>query len=115
VLEDLRPSDPVDRPVARGGDDPRAGVRRDAVGRPTLERRDVRIGDGLLGEVEVTEDPDERRDGAPVLLVEDPGDDVAGIRQPISMIGRTSIRPVFAPGIREAASIASSRLGTSMR
>ena len=106
---------PVDRPVPGRGDDPRPGVRRDPVARPPLERRDVGVGDRLLGEVEVAEDPDERGDRAAVLLVEDAGDDVARIGQPISRIGRTSTRPVCAPGIRDAASIASSRLGTSMR
>ena len=115
LREDLRPARPVDRPVPGGGDDPRPGIGRDAVRRPPLERRDVGVGDGLLGEVEVAQDADERRDRAPVLLVEDAGDDVAGIRQPISRIGRTSTRPVCAPGIRDATSIASSRLGTSIR
>jgi len=115
LREDLRAARPVDRAVPGGGDDPGPGIGGDAVRRPPLERRDVRVGDGLFGEVEVAQEADERRDRAPVLLVEDAGDDVAGIRQPISRIGRTSTRPVCAPGMRDATSIASSRLGTSTR
>ena len=83
-----------------------------------LERRQVGIRDRLLGEIEVAENADERGGGAPVLLAEDAGDDVAGLGsgsgdQPVSAMGRISTLPVFAPGTREAASIASSRLGTS--
>jgi hypothetical protein len=109
----------IDRPVARGRRDPGARVGRDAPLRPRLERRDERVLDGFLGEVEIAQDADERRDGSPLLLAEQAVDDVARgvIRRgqpacaasatgaPASSnwkIGRTSIEPWFAPGMRAA-------------
>jgi hypothetical protein len=55
---------PVDGPVPRGRRDPGARVVRYTPNRPCLERGDERFLDGLLGEVEVAEDADERRDRA---------------------------------------------------
>ena len=46
--------------------------------RPDLESRDERVLDRLLGEVEVAEDADERRDRPPLLLAEQAVDDVVG-------------------------------------
>ncbi len=69
---------PVDRPVPGGRRDPGAGVVRHAALRPRLERRDEGILDGLLGEVEVAEDPDQRRDGPALLLTEQAVDDGPG-------------------------------------
>ena len=55
-------ADPVERPVARDGDDPRRRVVGHAVARPALERGRVRVLDRLLGTVEVAERPRQRRD-----------------------------------------------------
>ena len=92
-----------------------SGTPRD---RPHLERRDERLLDGLLGEVEVAEDADERRDRPARFLAEQAVDDLAWWRQAVvsrrptasarpapdaallkSQTGRTSIEPCFAPGI----------------
>ena len=53
----------VDRAVARGCDDPRTGVRRHAVSRPALGRAEEGVLYRVLGEVEITEDAAEDRDG----------------------------------------------------
>ena len=109
---------PVDRPVARGRRDPRPGVGGHAAVRPGLERGDERVLDGLLGEVEVAEDADQRRDRPALLLAEQAVDDLvrwsgrrrqsaptavghAPARPPrrSRRSGRTSIEPCFAPGI----------------
>jgi hypothetical protein len=67
--------DPVDRPVARGRDQPRARVARGAVARPALGRDRERLLRGFLGEVEIAEEADQRgQDAAPLLaerLLED--------------------------------------------
>jgi hypothetical protein len=63
--------DAVDRPVARGRDDPRARVSGIAVARPALECRRERVLDGVLGELEVSERPREDADGIPPLLAKD--------------------------------------------
>ena len=106
----------IDRPVACGRRDPGARVVRYAAGRPHLERRDERLLDGLLGEIEVAEDANERRDRPARFLAEQAVDDLAGggrRRQSAttasagacddallkSQTGRTSIEPYFAPGI----------------
>ena len=69
---------PVDRPVAGRGRDPRAGVVGHAARGPRLQRGDERVLDRLLGEVEVAEDADQRRDRPALLLTEDTVDD--GVR-----------------------------------
>jgi hypothetical protein len=72
------PPQAVDRPKATGRDQPRPRAGRDAGARPCLGRGDEGILEGLLGEVEVPEEPDERREDAtrfrPVELVEPPLD-----------------------------------------
>jgi hypothetical protein len=71
--------DPVDRPVARRGDDPRRRVRGRAVARPALQRDQERVLDRLLGAIEVAEDAREQRDRLPRLAPEQAVDeDVAG-------------------------------------
>ena len=70
VLEPAGPPDPVDGLVAGRGRDPRAGVARQPALRPHLERDQEGVLDGLLGEVEVAEDADERRDRPSRLLAE---------------------------------------------
>src|SRR4029078_5295924 len=71
VAQDTRPAQPVDGPVARGRRDPRARVRRDAALGARLESDDERVLDRLLGEVEVAEHADERRDRPTLLRTED--------------------------------------------
>ncbi len=66
--ERLLAPDPVDRRVARGRDDPRARVGRSSVAWPPLRRPDERVLHRVLGEVEVTEDAAEDRDGLRALV-----------------------------------------------
>ena len=87
------PAQPVDRPVPRGGGDPRRGVVREAADRPRLERRDERLLDHLLGEVEVAQHADERRDRASRAFTEQAVDDLVrdlGGRQARSSSGGRS-------------------------
>ena len=111
------PAEAVDRPVPCRRRDPGARVVRDAPNRPRLERGDERFLDGLLGEVEVAEDADERRDRPARFGSEQAVDDLVrggiGSRQSAptasgtacacaaakSKTGRTSIEPCLAPGI----------------
>ena len=58
----------VDRLVPRRGDQPRARVPRHAAGRPLLERGGERFLQRLLGDVEVTEEADQGREGPGPLL-----------------------------------------------
>jgi hypothetical protein len=74
-------TDPVDRAVARRRDDPRAGVVRDAVARPALERDDERVLDRLLGAVEVAERARQGRDRLPGLAPEQAVDGGPGCAQ----------------------------------
>ena len=71
-------TDAIDRPVPRRRRDPRSWVVRHATLRPGFERRDERVLDGFLGEVEVAQHADQRRDGAALLLAKDAIDDVVG-------------------------------------
>jgi hypothetical protein len=70
VLEHPRAPDPVDRLVARRRRYPGARVVRDAAPWPDLERDEEGVLYRLLGEVEVAEDADERRDRPSRLLSE---------------------------------------------
>lgn len=121
-----RAANPVERAVAGRGRDPGPGVARNPVPRPCLERRDEGVGKRLLGEVEVPQGPDQRRQDPPGFLAERPLDLLAnGVgAQPatppeptsgisMSRSGRTSIEPYAAPGQRAAASSAESRSGQS--
>jgi hypothetical protein len=68
-------ADAIDGPVARRRDQPQARIRRDAVARPALGGDREGLLRGLLGEVEIAEEADERsEDPAPVVaegLLED--------------------------------------------
>jgi hypothetical protein len=128
-------ANPVDGAVARRRRDPRTGVVRKAARRPRLERDDEGLLDGLLGQVEVAGDTDERRDRPPRLLAEQAVDDLGRedlarrTRQALtapatspapadekSMTGRTSIEaPYFSPGQAAPSSRASSRSRASTR
>jgi hypothetical protein len=63
--------DAVDRPVPGRGDQPGTGVGGLALARPALggDRKGLRR--GLLGEVEVAEEADQRREDTPPLVAED--------------------------------------------
>src|SRR4051812_21963542 len=106
-------ADPVDRAVARGRHDPPGGIRRDAAGRPLVERDHVRVLQRVLGELEVAEDADQGREDAAVLLAEDGLDYAPASGKTIT--GRTSIEPCAADGILAAHSSASSSESTSIR
>jgi hypothetical protein len=63
--------DAVKRAVARRGDQPGAGAGRPAVARPALGGDRERLLSGLLGEVEVAEEADQRSEDPAPLLPED--------------------------------------------
>ena len=69
------PAEPVDGSVASGHREPGAGIGRLPVAGPALQRHDERFLDGLLGEVEVAGQPDERRDRPSALFAEQAVDD----------------------------------------
>jgi hypothetical protein len=70
VLEPPGPADPVDRLVPGGGRDPSRWIARHPPHGPDLERDEERVLDRLLGEVEIAEHSDERRDRPSRLLAE---------------------------------------------
>ena len=80
---------------------------REPVARPALRGDRERLLDGVLGEVEVAERADQDRDRAPELFAEGLGDRVRSYSSKTT-IGRTSIAPCRAPGIRAAMPSASS-------
>ena len=101
--------DPVDRPVARGDRQPRARVGRNSVAGPSLRGNRKRLLGGLLGEIEIAEETDQRGKHTPPLVPEN-----LSQQRYRSTNGRTSIAPPKrAAGIRAASSIASSRLSAS--
>ena len=59
-VEPLAAAQRVDRLEAAGRHEPGARIRRNAVARPLLERRSERVVQGLLGDVEVTQQTDQR-------------------------------------------------------
>jgi hypothetical protein len=61
---------PVDRAVARDGDDPRDRFARQTVARPALDRCRECVLDSVLGQVPVAGRADERRDRLPEMLAE---------------------------------------------
>jgi len=63
--------DTVDRPIPRGGDEPRARVVGPAVARPPLGGRRERLLDGFLGELEVAKEADQGREDSSPLVAED--------------------------------------------
>ena len=102
-------ADAIDGSVARGRHEPGARVVRDAVARPALRGDREGLLRGLLGEVEVAEEADQRgEDVAPPVA-----EGLFEVRYH-SAIGRTSMAPpMLAAGIREASSIAASRSSAS--
>jgi hypothetical protein len=88
-----RPAQPVDGAVARRGGEPRAGIARDAVAVPSLDRAREGVLRALLGEIPVGGLADQSGDDASPLVAEGLGDcglDVGGY---ISQVGLTSIVP----------------------
>jgi hypothetical protein len=65
----------VDRAVPSGGHEPGARVGGRPVARPALGGERERLLRGFLGEVEVAEEADQRREDAPPLVAEDPLED----------------------------------------
>src|SRR5690606_29303664 len=89
---------PVDCPVAGGGDDPSRSSRRRPLFRPSFERLRERVLNGFLGHVDVTEGANEDGHGPGVLMAEHSSD---GRVVDHSWIGRTSI----ARGVRMPANL----------
>src|SRR4029079_14645992 len=84
----------IDRLAPRRGGDPRARAGRDAVARPRRHRGGERVLQRVLGEPDVPDVPDQRRQDSGPLLAKGPLDVVhacaaAGISRP----GRTSTGP----------------------
>jgi hypothetical protein len=69
------PAQPVDRPVARGRQEPGPRVVGPALARPALGGDRERLLGGLLGDVEVAEEADQVGEDAPPLVAEDVGKD----------------------------------------
>ncbi len=112
---------PIDRLAPRGRRDPGRGVLGRAVLGPVLERDDHRVLECLFREVEVVQGPDQSGQHEPRLLAKDSLD---GGRRALHgfqsydgrlMIGRISIDPIVAPGMRAAISMAASRSSHSTR
>jgi hypothetical protein len=59
-VETHPPAEDVDGLEATGGDEPRERVTRQPVARPFLDRSREGLVQGLLGQVEVTDEPNER-------------------------------------------------------
>jgi hypothetical protein len=70
-LEGAIASQPIDGPIARRGDQPRARIARDAIARPALCGDGERFLGGLLGYVEVTEKADQEGNDTTPLFAED--------------------------------------------
>ena len=64
-------SDAIDRPIARGGDQPAGRVRGFSVMRPTLCGECECLLGGVLGQSDVAQVADQRRQDAPPLIAED--------------------------------------------
>jgi hypothetical protein len=85
-------ADPVDRPIASRGRDPRPRVPRHALCRPHFERPGEGVLNGLLGEIEVTQHPDEGRDRPPRFLAEQAVDQrVSGVRRQTGRAGADAV------------------------
>jgi hypothetical protein len=98
--EALAASQPIDRAIPRRRGDPCARVGRDTLLGPDLERAGEGILDRLLGEIEVTQDTNERRDRPARLLAEDALDDRTGlVRRRLDLVAaRLDVgRPQAAP------------------
>jgi hypothetical protein len=105
---------PVDRVVARDGDEPLGRHRRHACRWPTAERHGERLLQRLLGELEVAQRAHERREHPRAVGAVDALERCVGtFAYESSRIGRTSTEPACAVGHLAASSSASSRLAQS--
>ena len=103
------PTDAIDGSVASGRHQPGARVGGDPIARPPLRGDREGLLRGFLGEFEIAEEADQRREHTSPLVAEDLFED-----RYHSTIGRTSIAPPRrAAGIRAASSIAASRSSAS--
>jgi hypothetical protein len=93
-------ADAVDRAVARGGREPGAGVVGDPVAGPALGGSGERVLGGFLGELEVAEEADQRREDASPLVAEDVREE--GPR--LARAGAIAVRE--GPGLARAGAIA---------
>src|SRR5438552_19003499 len=104
------PAQAVDRLVAADIDQPGTRVRRDAVRRPLLHRRSKGILQALLGELEIANEADQRREDATRLVAEDrldagrgyPRFACHGTSAANTRIGRTPFEPTLAARPRRA-------------
>ena len=111
--ERLLAANPVDRPVARGRQQPGTGVGGGAFARPPLDRGGEGLLHGVLGELDVAERAGQDREGAPPLLPEELFDYEPSSSKTIT--GLTSTEPWRDAGILAAHSIASSSESASIR
>ena len=106
---------PIDGLATGHGGEPGAGIARDAVAVPALQRQCERILRALLGHVPVAGPSNQRRDDPTPLVPEGGGNGDLDLSRYISQIGLTSIEPRRAAGIFAATSMASSRSLQSVR
>ena len=123
------PPQPIDRLVTADIDQPGARIVRDAFARPLRERRGEGILHRIFGQFEIAEEPDQRGHHAAAFIAEHELDLIRHdsclhgfcLRLPFrqacfgrllrsgqlyTMIGRTSIEPIFADGTRAAIPVA---------
>src|SRR5262249_53457201 len=120
LFEQSLPPHPVDRLVAADVDQPRARIGRHANDWPLLERRREGLLQGLLGKLEIAHETDERGEDAARLTAKNVSDlgidrcrvhgaNVSRCAQTTSymvQIGRTSMEPSRAAGMRAAMAVA---------
>src|SRR5262249_38859337 len=95
-LSDRGASQAVERAVARGHLQPAAGVLRDPVARPPLQRSSECILGAFLREVPIAGDADQVRDDPPPLRAEGVAHRLFGVHAP--QTGLTSTVPNSAAG-----------------
>ena len=115
IGDGTRAAQAIDRLAPRGGGDPGARVRRDAVAGPRRHRGGERVLQGVLGQADVADVADQRGEDRRALVAEGPLDGVHAVAAAgISMIGRTSTVPYCALGTFAAQASAASRSGASI-
>ncbi len=116
----------VDRLVAPRTDQPRPRIVRHSLRRPLFDRSRKGVLLRFLGQIEIAEQTDQSREDPTRLPAKDFFDIAGSARahaangrrrlQPVSgQIGRTSMLPIRAPGMRAAMAVASSRFLASIR
>jgi hypothetical protein len=74
VFEQCCAAEAVDRPVARGGDDPAGRARWDATFGPSFNRLDEGVLDRLLGDIDIAESADQDCNRPSIFLAENSRD-----------------------------------------